>query len=199
MEIVRTRGNLPAEPRIGSEPMARVIVLLRGINLGPRNRVSMPELREALEDAGYDDVRTYLQSGNVVLTSTAAAEKVARNCERLIADRFGIEIAVVTRTRSELAKVVERNPLERVAKDPKRYQVSFLDAKPAPKIVGDLEDVAADQEKVVAVGREIYAWHPAGVARSKLWARLAGKNLGVTATARNWTTVTKLLELADAD
>ena len=178
--------------------MARVIVLLRGINLGPRNRVSMPELREALEDAGYYDVRTYLQSGNVVLTSTAAAEKVARNCEQLIADRFGIEIAVVTRTRSELAKVVERNPLERVAKDPKRYQVSFLDAKPAPKIVGDLKDVATDQEKVVAVGREIYAWHPAGVARSKLWARLAGKNLGVTATARNWTTVTKLLELVEA-
>ena len=179
--------------------MARLIVLLRGINIGPRNRISMPELREALEDAGYDDVRTYLQSGNVVLTSRAAAAKVARDCERLIEDRFRLEIAVVTRTRNELAKVVERNPLERVAKDPKRYQVSFLEAKPATKVVRELEDVAAGQEKVVAVGREIYAWHPAGVARSKLWARLAGKGLGVTATARNWTTVTKLLELADAD
>ena len=179
--------------------MARLVVLLRGINIGPRNRISMPELREALEDAGYDDVRTYLQSGNVVLTSNAATKKVARDCERLIADRFKLEIAVVTRTRAELAKVVERNPLERVAKDPKRYQVSFLEAKPAAEIVRELEDVAADQEKLVAVGREIYAWHPAGVARSKLWARLAGKDLGVTATARNWTTVTKLLELADAD
>jgi uncharacterized protein (DUF1697 family) len=198
MEIVRMLGNLSVT-RVGSELMARLIVLLRGINLGPRNRISMPELREALEDAGYEDVRTYLQSGNVVLTSTAAAKKVARACERMILDRFGIEIAVVTRTRNELAKVVERNPLERVAKDPKRYQVSFLDAKPTPKIVRELEDVAADREEVVAVGREIYAWHPAGVARSKLWARLAGKNLGVTATARNWTTVTKLLELADAD
>lgn len=179
--------------------MARLVVLLRGINIGPRNRISMPELREALEDAGYDDVRTYLQSGNVVLTSTAAAGKVARDCERLIADRFKLEVAVVTRTRNELAKVVERNPLGRAAKDPKRYQVSFLDAKPAARVVRELEDVATDKEQVVAVGREIYAWHPAGVARSKLWARLAGKNLGVTATARNWTTVTKLLELADAD
>jgi uncharacterized protein (DUF1697 family) len=179
--------------------MARLVVLLRGINIGPRNRISMPELREALEDAGYDDVRTYLQSGNVVLTSTAAAKKVARDCGRLLEDRFGLEIAVVTRTRNELAKVVERNPLGRVAKDPKRYQVSFLDAKPTAKVVRELEDVAAGKEKVVAVGREIYAWHPAGVARSKLWARLAGKNLGATATARNWTTVTKLLELADAD
>jgi uncharacterized protein (DUF1697 family) len=179
--------------------MARLVVLLRGINIGSRNRISMPELRKALEDAGYDDVRTYLQSGNVVLTSTASAKKVARECERLIADRFGPEIAVVARTRSDLAKVVERNPLKKVAKDPKRYQVSFLETKPAAKVIRELEDVAADEEEVVSIGREIYAWHPAGVARSKLWAKLAGKNLGATATVRNWTTVEKLLELADAD
>jgi uncharacterized protein (DUF1697 family) len=110
--------------------MARLVVLLRGINVGSRNRISMPELREALEDAGYDDVRTYLQSGNVVLTSPGSAKKVARDCERLIADRFGLEIGVVARTRNELAKVVKRNPLARVAKDPKRYQVSFLERKP---------------------------------------------------------------------
>jgi uncharacterized protein (DUF1697 family) len=179
--------------------VARLIVLLRGINIGPRNRIAMPELREALEDAGYENIRTYLQSGNVVLTSTSGAKKVASDCERLIADRFGLEIAVVARTRAELAKVVERDPLARVAKDPKRYQVSFLASKPAAKVVRELEDLAADDEQVVGIGREIYAWHPAGVARSKLWAKLAGKNLGVTATARNWTTVTKLLELADAD
>ena len=179
--------------------MPRQIALLRGINLGARNRVSMPELRELLEGLGHEDVRTLLQSGNVVLTSTASAKKVARECERLIADRFGLEIGVVARTRSELAKVVDRNPLKRVAKDPKRYQVSFLETKPSAKIVRELEDVAADNEEVVSIGREIYAWHPAGVARSKLWAKLAGKNLGVTATARNWTTVAKLLELADAD
>ncbi len=178
--------------------MARLVVLLRGINIGSRNRISMPDLREALEDAGYDDVRTYLQSGNVVLTSAGSAKKVARDCERLIADRFGLEIAVVTRTRSELAKVVERNPIRRVAKDPKRYQVSFLEAKPNAKTVRELEEVATGGEKIASIGRELYAWHPEGVARSKLWARLAGKDLGTTATARNWTTVTKLLELADA-
>jgi len=179
--------------------MARLVVLLRGINIGPRNRISMPELREALEDAGYDDIQTYVQSGNVALTSRAAATKVAQDCERLIADRFKLEIAVVTRTRNELAKIVERDPLGRVAKDPKRYQVSFLEAKPAARIVRELEEVATAGEKVVSIGRELYAWHPDGVARSKLWAKLAGKGLGVTATARNWTTVEKLLELADAD
>ncbi|HKB20416.1 MAG TPA: DUF1697 domain-containing protein [Gaiellaceae bacterium] len=177
--------------------MARLVVLLRGINLGPRNRISMPELREALEDAGYDDVRTYLQSGNVVLTSTGAANQVARDCEQLIADRFGLEIAVVARTRNELAGVVERNPLAQVAMDPKRYQVSFLATELAAGVIRELEDMATADEEIVSIGREVYAWHPAGVARSKLWNKLAGKGLGVTATARNWTTVTKLLELAD--
>src|SRR5215475_10899253 len=137
--------------------MARLVVLLRGINIGPRNRISMPELREALEDAGYDDVRTYLQSGNVVLTSSAAATKVARDCERLIADRFRLEIAVVARTRAELAKVVERNPLERAVKDPKRYQVSFLDAKPSRAVLSKLESAVVPPEQFVAAGREIYA------------------------------------------
>ena len=158
----------------------------------------MQKLRPVLEDAGFDDVRTYLQSGNVVLSSKAAPVKVARECERLIADAFGLNIAVVVRTRAELAGVVKRNPLAKVAEDPKRYQVSFLERKPSAALVRKLEEVAVAAERVVAVGREIYAWHPEGVARSKLWAQLAGKGLGVTATARNWTTVTKLLELADS-
>jgi uncharacterized protein (DUF1697 family) len=159
----------------------------------------MPQLRAALEDAGLEEVRTYLQSGNVVLTSRDSAAKVARTFERLIEKEFGLKIPVVVRTRAEVARVVKRNPLAKVAKNPKRYQVSFLEKKPSAELVRKLEAVAAPAERVVAKGREIYAWHPEGVARSKLWAALAGKGLGVTATARNWTTVTKLLELADSD
>jgi uncharacterized protein (DUF1697 family) len=159
----------------------------------------MPQLRAALEDAGLEEVRTYLQSGNVVLTSRDSAAKVARTFERLIEKEFGLKIPVVVRTRAEVARVVKRNPLAKVAKNPKRYQVSFLEKKPSAELVRKLEAVAAPAERVVVEGREIYAWHPEGVARSKLWAALAGKGLGVTATARNWTTVTKLLELADSD
>ena len=158
----------------------------------------MPRLREALEEAGYEDVATYVQSGNVVLSSSDSATKVARAVERLVEKEFGLKIPVVVRTRAQLAMVVERDPLAKVAKDPKRYQVSFLEKKPSAELVRKLEEAAAPTERVVADGREIYAWHPEGVARSKLWAMLAGKGLGVTATARNWTTVTKLLELADA-
>ena len=156
------------------------IVLLRGINIGSRNRIAMPELREALADAGFDDVRTYLQSGNVALSSRAAPKTVVRKYEALIAERFGLEIAVVVRTRDELAQVVKRNPLGKVAKDPKRYQVSFLDRKPDRAVVQKLAALAAGDEQFVADGRELYAWHPSGVARSKLWAALAGRGLGFT-------------------
>jgi uncharacterized protein (DUF1697 family) len=176
--------------------MARHVVLLRGINIGSRNRISMPELREALEDAGFKDVRTHLQSGNVVLESTAKPASVARKCERVISERFKLEIPVVVRTRAELAGVVKRNPLGKVATDPKRYQVSFLSARPSANVVRELQDAAADSEQVVAIGREVYAWHPRTIARSKLWTKLAGKGLGVTATSRNWATVETLLELS---
>jgi uncharacterized protein (DUF1697 family) len=175
----------------------RQIVLLRGINLGPRNRVAMPALRELLTGAGFENVRTYVQSGNVVLETRRKPAGVEKACEELIAKQLGLDIAVVARTRDELAEVVGRNPLGDVADNPKRYQVSFLGSEPDPKVVEKLTRLAADGERVEAIGREIYAWHPAGVARSKLWAGLAGKALGVKATARNWTTVTALLEMAD--
>ena len=177
----------------------RQIVLLRGINLGPRNRIAMPQLRTLLEAAGFDDVRTYVQSGNVVLSTRRRPESTAAACERLIGDEFGLDIPVVVRTRDELAEVVRRNPLGDVADNPKRYQVSFLDGEPDPKAVEKVAAAAAGGERIEAIGREIYAWHPDGIARSKLWAALAGNGLGVKATARNWTTVTTLLEMAGED
>jgi len=158
----------------------------------------MPELRDVLTKAGFAGVRTYLQSGNVVLTARGKGEHVAGKVHTLIEQEFGLDIAVVTRTRAELAKIVERNPLAKVAKDPKRYQVSFLDTRPSRDVVRRIEETAGAEERVVVAGREIYAWHPDTIARSKLWALLAGQSLGVTATARNWTTVEKLLQLADA-
>jgi uncharacterized protein (DUF1697 family) len=179
--------------------VGRFVVLLRGINLAGRNRVSMPALREALEDADFTDVATYVQSGNVVLTSRKAAKRVGTDVERLLEERFDLDVPVVVRTRSELAAVIDRDPFAKIATDPKRYQVTFLESRLDADVVGKLEAVATDGERVKHVGREVYAWHPDGVGRSKLAVVLAGKGLGVTATARNWKTVTQLLELADAD
>jgi len=177
--------------------MPRQIALLRGINLGARKRVAMGELRDLLESLGYEDVQTYLQSGNVVLTSEQPEERLAREVGRQVAAKLGVESKIVVRSRDELAEVVARNPLDDVANDPKRYQVSFLSAEPDPERVRRLEALDVAPERFVASGREIYAWHPGGMQRSRLAAALTDERLGVTATARNWSTVCKLLALAD--
>jgi uncharacterized protein (DUF1697 family) len=177
--------------------MQRYVAFLRGINLGSTRRVAMSELREALEGAGYGDVRTLLQSGNVVLTSAVGPEKLERDLARTLREAFGLEIAVVVRTRDELAEVIARDPFAGQAHDPARYQVSFLSAAPDPRHVRELESAEVSPERVVVSGREVYAWHPGGVGRSELAKLITGKRLGVEVTARNWRTLTSLLELAD--
>jgi uncharacterized protein (DUF1697 family) len=176
--------------------MPRHVVLLRGINLGSHNRISMPTLRQALEDAGHDEVATYLQSGNVVLSSAQSPAAVAASCKRAIAEGFGLDVEVLVRSKAQLAAIVKLDPLGKVATEPKRYQVTFLATKPKPELVRQLEQLAAGKERFTAHGRELYAWHPDGIGRSKLAARMAGKDLGVVATSRNWATVTALLDLA---
>jgi uncharacterized protein (DUF1697 family) len=177
--------------------MTRQIVLLRGINLASRRRVDMAALRDLLTGLGYDDVKTYLQSGNVVLTSGARAARLERRLEREIAAKLGLETQVFVRTRDELADVIDRDPLGDVADNPSRYMVSFLSAEPDPKVVRELAAVDVAPEQFVISGRELYAWHPKGFQRSPLAKLLSEQRLGVSATARNWNTVTKLLALAD--
>jgi uncharacterized protein (DUF1697 family) len=172
------------------------ILFLRGINLGSHKRVAMPELRALLTEAGFEEVRTYVASGNVVLSSDLAPDRLAARAEELIAERFGFDVDVIVRTADELTEVVRLNPLAAVADNPKRYQVSFCDGEPDTAAVERIVAAAAPTEKLVAIGRELYAWHPDGVGRSKMGTKLAGSGLGVRATARNWTTVTALLEIA---
>jgi uncharacterized protein (DUF1697 family) len=176
--------------------VARLIVLLRGINLVSRNRVSMPELRLSLAGAGFEDVRTYLQSGNVALTTDLAPASLAGAVGQVVAHRFGLDIGVVVRTPDEVARVVARNPLAGQATDPRRYQVTFLDGEPDLDALGVLEAATVEGERLVVIERELYTWHPDGVGRSKLARLLSGKSLGATATTRNWTTVTALPGLA---
>ncbi len=170
--------------------------MLRGINLGPKRRVPMADLREMLAGAGFANVETYVQSGNIALDSGAKPTVLERRLAQLIEARFGLEVPVVVRSHTQLAAVVEHDPLTGAADDPKRYQVSFLSERLPADTVKQLQALAQASERVAVHGREVYAWHPDGVARSKLWNALAGKGLGVTATARNWTTVCKLLEMA---
>jgi uncharacterized protein (DUF1697 family) len=157
----------------------------------------MADLRALLTDLGYDDVLTHLQSGNVVLTTAATPAKLKRELEQQLAAELDLETEVFVRTRQELADVIARNPLSAVADNPARYLVSFLAKKPPAEVAGALRGAAVAPERLAISGREIYSWHPNGIHGSKLAAMLGKRRPGFTATARNWNTVTKLLELAD--
>jgi len=176
--------------------MARQIALLRGINLASRNRVAMPELRAALGEEGYEDVATLVQSGNILLTSQKEPKTLEREISALVKERFGVDSATVVRTRDELAGVIERNPIPDGPSIPKLFQVTFFSDEPDAAAVGKLAAQDFGNERVEVIGREAYAWHPDGIQKSKL-ARALSSGLRGDGTARNWNTVTKLLELAD--
>lgn len=175
----------------------RLVVLLRGINLGAHRRVPMARLRTALEDAGYPWVRTLLQSGNVVLNSDDHPGDVQAGLPGTLRAAFDMDIDVVVRTRDELAGVLARNPFAGQADDPRLEQVSFLSGEPDPDGVRRLVAATVAPERVEVCGREVHAWHPGGIARSPLAALITERTLGVTVTARNRRTLTALLALAD--
>lgn len=176
--------------------MARYVALLRGVNLGSKRRVAMGELRERLAEAGYEDVRTLLQSGNVGVTTSKPAHTVRAELEQAIEERFGIDTDVILRTHAQLAALVDAHPLADVATDPTRHQVTFLSAEPAAETVRKLAAADVAPERIAVHGCEIHAWHPNGIQRSPAARLLARADFGVAATARNWSTVVKLLALA---
>ena len=177
--------------------MPRQLALLRGINLASKRRVGMAHLRRLLEEAGYDDVRTHLQSGNVLLSSPLPPRKLETQLERQLADELDFEVRVLVRTRGELSSVVAHDPLGTVASNPSRYLVSFLSKKLPAKVQRELESADVAPEQVAVHGRELYSWHPDGLQRSQLSKLLDERKLGVVSTARNWNTVVKLLDLLE--
>jgi uncharacterized protein (DUF1697 family) len=168
----------------------RQIALLRGINVGGNKKVEMARLRALLEELGYRDVRTYVNSGNAVFSGPLRSE---RHLEAAIAKAFGFDVPVVLRSRDELAEIVKANPLSDVASDPAKYLVVFCTADAST----DLDPADFAPETFHVRGREVYLWTPGGIRDSPLAKLLANKSLGAKSTARNWRTVEKLLDLAD--
>jgi len=176
---------------------ATFVALLRGINLGARNKVSMADLRELLTGLGAEDVTTYVQSGNVVFTSPAAIAKPAA-IEARIARDLGLDLTVLVRTPAELERLVARNPFTKKATESKQLHVTFLADSPPASRVKELDPERSPPDEFRVVGREAYLYCPNGYGRSKLSNAYFEQKLGVAATTRNWNTVTKLAELARA-
>jgi uncharacterized protein (DUF1697 family) len=174
------------------------VALLRAINLGARNKVSMADLRELFEALGAADVSTYVQSGNVVFRSPEAAAKLSQAIEQRIDERLGLGVKVLLRTKTELARVVAANPLAGRGREPSTLHVTFLAGTPARAGVRGLDPKRFEPDELRVVGREVYLHCPNGYGRSKLTNAFFEKELGTAATTRNWKTVTKLAELAGA-
>lgn len=170
------------------------IAMIRGVNVGGRNMLSMAVLKELCENMGLEAVQTLLQSGNVVFRS---AKKVSEQAlEKAIAAKTGLDVRVFLRTPQELEAIIAKNPFPDAAKnDPGHLIVLFLESEPAAKAKTWLAEATANgPEKAVVAKREIYVNYGEGMGRSKLV--LDERRLGVSGTARNWNTVTKLLGLA---
>jgi uncharacterized protein (DUF1697 family) len=174
------------------------VALLRGINVGGRTKIAMSDLRKLFADLGAEDVTTYVQSGNVVFRSGAAAGPLARSIEERIAAELGLRVTVVIRTGGELAKVVAGSPFADRGAEPTKLHVVFLADKPPTARVRALDATRGAPDEFRVVGREVYLHYPNGSGRSKITNAWFEKELGVAGTARNWRTVTKLAELAGA-
>ncbi len=171
--------------------MPRYVGLLRGVNVGGNNPVSMPELRAVLASLGHSDVSTYIQSGNVIFTSDD--EVSAESLEAAISTTFGIEIAVMLRTPAELEKVLEANPF--AGADTSSIHVGFMKDEPPPSAVAALDPQRFEPDRFVIKGTELYVHLPSGLGRSKLLPYLT-RQLKTPTTVRSWKTVVKLVELA---
>ena len=175
------------------------IALLRGINVGGNRRVPMADLRAALETIGLADVRTYIASGNVIFRSRRTDPEALRaEIEAAIEARYGFPVAVVLRTAAEMRAVLESDPLdEGSASDPAHRYAVFLSADPSPDRLAAIDPAAVAPDVFVAGDRVIHAWYRVGPQASRLAGQLTDRGLGVTATARNWNTVRKVVEIAE--
>jgi uncharacterized protein (DUF1697 family) len=172
------------------------VALLRGINVGGHRKVSMPALREALADAGFENVRTYVNSGNVVLESSLAfAAKVSGAVHDVISDRLGMDVSVLVRTGPELAAVLAWNPFPEAAESrPQLVNVVHLAARPPAAKVRELLAADVSPDRLAARGSEVVVAYARSSQRSPTERPL--RKLGIEGTARNWRTLAALVELA---
>ena len=195
MDSSGNKANMSIDSRNGATGVN--IALLRGINVGGKNRMPMKELAAMFVDAGCKDVRTYIQSGNVVFrTGSTGEEDISSVISASILSRFGYRIPIITRTAREFLEIVQANPFVEAGAEADKLHVMFLAELPDGAQVEALDPNRSPGDEFAVLGREIYLHCPNGVARTKLTNSYFDSRLSTTSTTRNWRTVLRLLELA---
>ncbi len=175
--------------------MTIFIALIRGINVGGHKKLKMADVKTLCESMALRDVRTHLQSGNVVFRTTRTDRaRLAKELE----DALGVEAKIILRTADQLRSAIAANPMpEEAQRGPSGFIVMFLSDKPTAAAMQSLRDAYSGPEKMQLHGAELYIEYSSGMGTSKLSLALIERKLGVAGTARNWNTVTRLLEIAD--
>ena len=172
--------------------MMRWLVMPRGINVGKINRVPMAELCALLDDAGFGDVLSIGQSGNIIVTASRPEEKVCASVRALMASAFGVDVPVMARSADEIRAILDANPLQDVATDGSKYLAIFLSTAPSQAQAAALEAEDFSPEVVRIHDRTAFVWARDGVKAMRVSHTALEKRFRVTATARNWNTLEKI-------
>jgi uncharacterized protein (DUF1697 family) len=176
--------------------MAGWVALLRGINLGARNRIPMAGLKAAFEDFGAEEVRTHIVSGNVVFTHKRTGRAaLAQDLQKAIADAFGVDTPVILRTFQELRATAARTPF---GDDNTHTYVTFLVKEPSAAAARATKELAAGDDRIELIGADMFLHLPNGLAKASISFPKVEKAIGVPGTNRNFRTVTKLAEMTRA-
>ena len=179
--------------------MNHYISLLHGINVGGQRRIRMEELRALYESLNFNNVRTYLQSGNVIFDShKSSISGLTNTIETAIEQTFGFSVTTLIRTKKEFYNLIESNPfLDECNGDITRLHVTFLSDTPSSSSVIEIKEVDCGSDQLFISGKEIHLYCPNGYGRTKLSNSFFERKLGMSATTRNWKTVTTLFDLSD--
>ena len=177
----------------------RYIALLRGINVGGKNKLPMPTLREIFSDHGCREVETYIQSGNVLFDASASlAKTLAGKVAQAIEAQLSLSVPVIIRSAKQFQAVARQHPLAAPGLTETMLHVMFLADKPKPAAIRNLDPNRSPGDTFEVVGQEIYIASPNGVAGSKLTNAYIDKTLSTVSTARNWKTVQKLSQMIES-
>ena len=177
--------------------MSIYVSMLRGINVGGHKQVKMDKLRSSLAALGLEQVKTYIQSGNVVFKSRKTSPlALSRKLEERILQDFGFSVSVISRTSDEIEHAIANNPfLNQPRIDPEKFHVAFLSEPPATAVLKKLAELTLSPDQSRCRGQEVYLYFPNGVSGSSLWKHPLDRVLSVEATMRNWKTVNTLHQM----
>lgn len=187
---------LGQEPILLQNPfsMTTYIVLLKGINVGGHKKVPMAELRELLATEGFQNLQTFIQSGNVILKSSEVPEYIEAKIHKVIEAHFGFKVSVIVKTRSELQSIFDKSPFSQNIKE-KSYFI-LLNKIPENKFVKEAENISYENEEFKIINDCLYFYSFTGFGNSKFNMNTFERKLNVIGTARNFNTMVKLLSLS---